>query len=256
MRIQSAGCTDKGRVRLNNEDNLYINDTYRQDVDADNLFIEFEGTEGYCSFAVFDGMGGESSGEVASLRAAQVLSRSEKEHLHELPGEYIQQANRRICEEIENNGGKQMGTTVALLTIYGDRAMACNVGDSRIYRLRNGYLEQLSVDHTQVQQLVDTGILSKSDAREHPMKHVLTQHLGIREEEFIVEPHMCNDIKLESGDVYLLCSDGLTDMLTDDEIRAVLKKKRKASKLVQKLIDAALSAGGRDNTTVIVVKII
>jgi len=88
------------------------------------------------------------------------------------------------------------------------------------------------------------------------MKHVLTQHLGIREEEFIVEPHICENVRLESGDVFLLCSDGLTNMLSDDEIRTILKKKRKAPKLVQKLIDAALNAGGRDNATVIVVKII
>ena len=125
------------------------------------------------------------------------------------------------------------------------------VGDSRIYMMRSGMLQQISKDHTIVQQMVDSGAITKEEARTHKRRHILSQNIGIFPDELIIEPHFAEPIELKEGDVFPLCSDGLTDMVSDDAIRTILANNEDAEGLVA----AALENGGRDNVTVIVIKV-
>ena len=136
-----------------------------------------------------------------------------------------------------------MGSTLAGLLLEKGNAYSFNLGDSRVYLLRNRELKQISIDH------VDSRAFFKKNT-----KPSLTQHLGIDEEEFLVEPSISR-LELQAGDRYMLCSDGLTDMVSDEQIKDLLEKAESASNAVRKLIDTALDNGGRDNITVIVLTV-
>lgn len=168
-------------------------------------------------------MGGKAQGELASLIAVRALKPCSIKQVQEMAPVSIQMANTKICDEIEKNNGKRMGTTLAALYIENDKAVCCNVGDRRVYRMHEGKLTQLSVDHNQVSQLVKAGILTKEEARKNKNRHVLTQYLGIFEEEMLIKPAFSEEITLDDGNVFLLCSDGLTDMVNDEEITKILE---------------------------------
>lgn len=250
MNIQASVICHVGRVRSNNEDNYYLQGQIRQDVDQLNTRAEFAGTDACVLFAVADGMGGTARGEFASLAAVKSLRACSAEQARAAATRSINRANALICREMDRIGSR-MGTTLAALYMDAGRAVVCNVGDSRVYLLRSGELTRLSVDHSQVQQMIDLGFLSPEDARSHPGRHVLTQHLGIREEEMVIQPAFSPELALQAGDIFLLCSDGLTDMVDDDDIRAVLSSGTPEQQ-AQTLIDRALAAGGRDNVTALV----
>lgn len=250
MKIQASVICHVGRVRSNNEDNYYLQGEIRQDVDQLNTRAQFVGTDACTLFAVADGMGGEAQGEFASLTAVKSLRACAMEQVCVTATRSINRANALICREMDRIG-RRMGTTLAALYIDAGKAVACNVGDSRVYLLRDGSLTQLSTDHSQVQQMIDLGILSPEDARTHPNRHMLTQHLGIREEEMILQPAFSEELELKSGDIFLLCSDGLTDMVDDDAIQTALSSGTPEYQ-VQTLVEQALAAGGRDNVTVLV----
>lgn len=256
MNVLIAGLSNRGRIRLNNEDNFFINGSFKSDVMIQNFSCESMVQCSIHVLAVCDGMGGESKGELASLRAVELLNQMSAENLYSIPSDYIQQANRLICNEIEKNNRQRMGTTASVLMIKDNKCRICHIGDSRIYRLRDQNLMQLTKDHTRVQQMIDAGIIKKEDAGKSRKKHVLTQHLGIFPSEFLIEPQVIIDEKVLSGDLYLLCSDGLTDMLTDKEIESLLLCSESVTQIATTLIQAALEYGGKDNVTVVVVKII
>lgn len=148
-----------------------------------------------------------------------------------------------------------MGTTLTALYLDQGKAICCNVGDSRCYFMRAGALRQLSADHTEAQQMVNMGILSPEQARKSKSWHKLTQHLGIFPEEFVIEPHFGPPLVLKSGDVFLLCSDGLTDMAADEQIAEILNTGKNAEQTADALVKLALSQGGRDNVTALVLKV-
>lgn len=223
--------THVGKVRYNNEDSLIV--------------IEPE------TFVVADGMGGAQAGEVAS----QMLVETVKEFLSETPPPYnenllsraILVANEkilRLARQNENYHG--MGTTATILSLDGKTAYFAHVGDSRIYRLRENLFEQMTEDHSYVETLVRRGELTPEEARVHPMKNVLIQAVGVVENIFVDTANF----PVEAGDKFLLCTDGLTNMVDDDSIKKILQS---ASNPADALIDAALLAGGRDNISVIVV---
>ena len=223
--------THVGKVRHNNEDSLIV--------------IEPK------TFVVADGMGGAQAGEVAS----QMLVETVKNFLSETPPPYnekilsraIRLANDKILKRARGNENYQgMGTTATILYLDGNRAYFAHVGDSRLYRLRNNFLEQITVDHSYVETLVRRGEITPEAARFHPMKNVLIQAVGAVDELFID----AENFPVESGDMFLLCSDGLTNMVDDAQITKILQT---APNPADTLIDAALSAGGRDNVSVIVV---
>lgn len=248
--IEAACGCHIGKVRKNNEDNFYF-DGKCLEVENDGLknpgYSETPLKRGLC-YAVFDGMGGENFGEIASFAAARQMQQtertladyliSEKKYLDRLAmslNEAVLLAKREQCTD-------RMGTTMVALYFSARNVYVCNIGDSRAYRLREGEFFQLSEDHVE-----------KHPGREH-RKAPLTQHLGIDPEDMLIEPYIAKG-ELKKGDMYLLCSDGLTDMLSNLEISRLMHDSTSVDECTAQLIQAALEKGGRDNITVIVCRI-
>lgn len=257
MIIKSAGMTHIGKVRLKNEDNFYINKTYREDVDGNIKAAEDQGSRKHYTYAVCDGMGGESYGEIASINALKVLRAYDNHNIRKNLHKYVNAANEAICSISNSRRAGTTGTTLAMFVSDGITADLMNIGDSRIYRFRNGLLEKCSKDHTQAQDLIDAGIMSEDDVEKSKQSHILTQHLGISEDEFLIEPHISSNVELVRGDIFLLCSDGLTDMVTTSDIKEIIAVNCDDSpkNIVSRLIKRALDNGGKDNVTAIIVKV-
>ena len=222
--------THVGKVRNNNEDSLTV--------------IEPE------TFVVADGMGGAHAGEVASRMLIEIV-RIVLENVQSLRDEKLLAraiivANAKIFETAQKNEEyRGMGTTATILSLGEGTAYFAHVGDSRLYLFRNDELKQITEDHSYVESLVRNGEITEAQARIHPMKNVLLQAVGAVEDVFVDAANF----PVQSGDKFLLCTDGLTNMIDDEEIAKIL---RTASDPAEALIDAALKAGGKDNVTVIV----
>jgi PPM family protein phosphatase len=240
MKIITFGKTDPGLKRTNNEDSYLI----REDL---KLCI------------VADGMGGAAAGEVASgifvdtaIGVYENWAHGDKDD----PVLPVQQtyiaANGKILEHITLfPDHKGMGTTAELFSLSGDLIIIGHVGDSRTYRLRNGLLKQMTKDHSLIQEQIDQGIISPDDAKNHKMRHVILRAVG-------VEDTVSLDIiksKAIPGDLYLLCSDGLTDMADDAAIEKCMNSYSALNEIVTGLINLAKMGGGKDNITVVLVKI-
>ena len=245
--IQAACISSRGLVRRNNEDNYYFNGVCLPAVHDDSTpLLTLEHALSAPLFtAVFDGMGGENFGELASFAAADRMRAllAAKPSFRDADGfldELCQDLNRAVVAREEELLTSRMGTTAAMILFSGDAAHVCNVGDSRIYLSRGGMLHQLSVDH--VEELPPA---------HRSRKAPLTQHLGIPEDDFLIEPHI-QSLALQRDDFFLICSDGVTDMLRDDEIAEILRCSASPSAAVLGLLDGALENGGRDNITAIV----
>ncbi|WP_051159023.1 PP2C family serine/threonine-protein phosphatase [Tsukamurella sp. 1534] len=209
-------------------------------------------------FLLADGMGGHDAGEVASAAALEALAEvfgpepEDAQVVMEQVVDRLRQAHAAI-EAIDSETGKRAGTTVTgvLLTTYDGvpHWLVVNIGDSRTYRLAEGYFEQLTVDHSQVQELINGGFLSPEQARVDPRRNVITRALGAGMEpdaDFWIVP-------AQPHERLLVCSDGLNGELTDDEISAILDSDAAIDECADHLVESALNAGGRDNVTVIVV---
>lgn len=197
--------------------------------------------------AVFDGMGGESCGEMAASAAVEALGGFYEENRKSLKKEPVdfltgacENMNDAVCRYSRENRINSMGTTMALLSFSEKAIYACNLGDSRIYRHFQGKLQQISTDH-----VIGGKMLGKAP---------LTQYLGFQEENMTLEPSIV-EIGYQAGSSYLLCSDGVTDMLSDDEIQSVLNGTGTAEEKVSELLEQALSKGGRDNVTMVLAQI-
>jgi protein phosphatase len=237
----AAGMTDVGRMRPTNQDQYLI--------DA-----------GLGVYAVADGMGGHAAGEVAAGLAIEALARSMREsggahaptveHAVDRLTAALNAGNRRICETvIERTEWRGMGTTMVVLLRLGDRALIANVGDSRAYLFRDGALRQLTSDHSWVNEQVKLGLLDQRLAQRHPMRNIVTRALG---NQAAVEVDVTEEQVLP-GDMFILCSDGLNGMLTDEEIEEELAGHRAAPRAAcRALIERANARGGADNITVIV----
>ena len=249
--LQAACACHTGKVRKNNEDNFYFDGKCLEQENSGlkhPACLERTLRQGLC-MAVFDGMGGENFGEMAAYVAARRLQQTERsladffiperkylERLTQQLNEAVVNAQKEMCTD-------RMGATIVSLYFSGKYVYVCNVGDSRAYRLRDGEFLQLSVDHVE-----------KRPEKGHK-KAPLTQHLGFGNDEIQIEPYIAKG-SIQKGDVYLLCSDGLTDMLTNLEISDIMLKSKDTESCVETLIQAALEHGGRDNITVIVCKLI
>ncbi|MDX1609758.1 MAG: Stp1/IreP family PP2C-type Ser/Thr phosphatase [Halofilum sp. (in: g-proteobacteria)] len=220
--------------------------------------------------ALADGMGGHNAGEVASGMAIESVLRDLPERLDTLveaeengqawapeslvAGNVLEQSNRAIHEAASNQPQYQgMGTTVVVAVFYDDRLTIAHVGDSRVYRLRDGALEQLTRDHTLLQELVDRGFYTYEEARQSLNRNIVTRALG-------VEPEVKVDLQEEialPGDLYLLCSDGLNDMLDDEVIRLTLTQfGANLDEAADRLVDRANEQGGADNISVVLVRVV
>jgi len=232
--------TDIGRKRTNNEDNFVA-------VRKGNLIF----------LAVFDGMGGMEKGEVASSIAAQTAKEMfEKNTDFSNPEEFVvsvlKKANENIFKyaELHNLSGK-MGTTAAVAFIKDGVLFTGNVGDSRVYLLKNGKISQITHDHTLVAYQLENGLISEKEARESKQKNVLTRALGVKAD---VEVETYPEVTLSEKDKVLICSDGLYNMVSDKTIENVLKSAFPTEKKVKMLIDKANRSGGEDNITVIILE--
>ena len=231
-----SGMTDIGLQRGHNEDAFLISP-------------EFD----FCLAA--DGMGGAAAGELASRMFAETTleifsrntNRSEKEILYRVQKAFSS-ANEKILEHVSQNPShKGMGCTAELLAFHDEGFIVGHIGDSRTYRFRREQLEQLTEDHTLVQQQVDEGLISSENVRHHPLRNVILRAVGLKKEVVL-------DVlrgKTASGDLFLLCSDGLTDMVEDDQILEILLSDIDIHRKTEKLIEMAKAVGGDDNITVV-----
>lgn len=251
MALTAFGLTDVGRKRKHNED-AYLLDAER------GLFV------------VADGMGGHAAGEVASRLTVESIQEfiagTEDDHDNTWPFGYnnrysvdgnrlstaVERANEKVMRAVVNRPElKGMGTTVVAALFDEKRATLVHVGDSRAYLYRDSELRRLTDDHSWVQEQVNAGILSEEEARSHPLKNVVTRALG-------GGAHVAVDlieIPVGDGDRFLLCSDGLTGMVSDDEITEALSSSRSLEQIVRGLIDLANERGGVDNITAITVEV-
>ena len=240
--IQYVCICHRGLVRKTNQDNIVCGKYYlpmRNDGSAEPLCGEKPLDSGML-FGVFDGMGGEQRGEAASYIAAETAAGWDPADGRETLRDLCMEMNRRICEYTRVNDLNTCGTTAAMILAEAEKMTGCNLGDSRIYQYRNGFMTQLSEDH--VYPVYAGG------------KAPLLQYLGIPETEMVIEPSFFTE-EVRAGDVYLICSDGLTDMLSEERIVQILISGDPPESLAEKLLGEALAAGGRDNITMILIRI-
>lgn len=243
-----------GNVRTNNEDNGYLDGYYRLN-DKEFAWNYEKEKENSIMTAVFDGMGGEDNGEVASRLAVRTMYSMKNKRFSDITEEYTINAGKKIQN---NANGTHMGTTYTALSVEDNVYYFSNLGDSRGYLFRDGVLTQMTKDHNMIQEMLKNGILTEEQAQKHPDRHTLYQYLGMREEEEEIEPepYIAEPVEAQSGDICLLCTDGLTDMLSDQEISNILSEKQLAEEKIQKLLKTALEHGGKDNITILVLEAI
>jgi PPM family protein phosphatase len=252
MRINYAAKTDVGMKRDNNEDNLLV-------FPEQNLF------------AVFDGMGGHAAGEVASAIAVNEVkdfftytgkdedatwpfkAERDKNYDENRTMTAIKLANQRIIEQSEQDGAKKnMGTTAVMVHFVerngsGAKAVVAHVGDSRVYLFRDAHLERVTIDHSLVEEYLRLGKITAEEAKTFPQKNIILRALG---QQKIVDVEV-NELAPEAGDVFLLCSDGLSGMVSDEMMQSILQRSNGLDSAVKKLIDTANANGGVDNVTVV-----
>ena len=230
MRIIAAAATDIGQVREGNEDSYLLLDPL---------------------YAVADGMGGHRGGEVASSLALQTVQELFERREGSL-AEQVQEANHAVFERSQaDREVAGMGTTLTAALVQGGSARIAHVGDSRAYLFRGGELHLLTEDHTLVHRMVQEGEITAEEADTHPHRSILTRALGVDDVLQVDE----GVVELRAGDRLLLCTDGLTAMMSDAEIRAVLKESRDPNGAVERLVRAANRAGGIDNITTVILDV-
>ncbi|MHC4476226.1 MAG: Stp1/IreP family PP2C-type Ser/Thr phosphatase [Planctomycetota bacterium] len=237
-----AAASDVGRVREENEDSFIVEPEI-------GLFL------------VSDGMGGHRGGALAANIVAEDLPAMIETRLHELRSssprtiralfkQTIVEQNRHLQMEAGSESGyKGMGATLVMALLQKDRAYIANLGDSRMYRLRKGRLKQLTKDHSVVSELVSEGKIAPEEAENHDAAEQITHYVGMEEE---VIPHV-RSFMLKEGDRLLLCTDGLTGMITDEHVVEILKNQTESEVACEALINAANAVGGHDNITVVVI---
>lgn len=256
IKANVCAVTHSGRIRKENEDNYSLNGrlTATGDLKKGSAFVQTMKEPFH--LAVCDGMGGESYGDIASGVATETIA-AHAANVYDSGEDFsfaisnsLVEANSRICEEIEARG-KRMGTTLAAVYAVKGRLYCVNIGDTRIYHYSKGILEQISFDHTHAQTIIDAGEAMMDEIGSIPDAKKLTRHLGVFPDEANLSPNISVIDDVDNGDVLLLCSDGLTDMLTDDEITAVLSTAENSQTCASKLVRLALEKGGKDNITAI-----
>ncbi len=206
-------------------------------------------------FVVADGMGGHKAGDFASSYAVEVLLSTIREDENSNPVKIIraaiENANTQLLREASDNETMSgMGTTMVLVTIVGHYAYVANVGDSRLYLVDENKISQITKDHSLVEEMVRMGEISRDDARNHPDKNIITRALGAGRD---VDVDFF-DIRLTPGDILLLCSDGLSNMVPDEDIRQVIRTSETLEETGRRLVSMANDNGGRDNIAVVLVE--
>jgi len=269
LTVKAFGLTDRGQVRPNNEDQFLIAEltksmrVWQTSLPEPKVQV---GEEHAHLFVVADGMGGHQAGEQASGLAVAAIEQftlntfkwflgSTGNDVREILAEFksaINHADARILEEAaEHPELSGMGTTVTMAFNLGTQLYVVHVGDSRAYLYRDGQLDQVTQDHTVAAEMVRNGTLRTDEAAGHRLRHVITNVVGGQELGVTVEAHA---LDVQAGDRLLLCSDGLTEMVTNDVIAAALHDEPVPELAAKKLLSAASQAGGRDNITVVIAR--
>jgi PPM family protein phosphatase len=272
-RVDTAGATDIGKVRQNNEDQ-YLIAGLRRVVEIEETSIPIEGRLGFTRGAsallllVADGVGGGKGGEEASSRTLDTIVRyvagsslffsnldkeGQRALLHDLTLS-VQWSHAAVQNEAAGRTSLQgMATTLTMVLVLWPRAYVVQIGDSRCYHLRPPTITQITKDQTMAQDMIDQGLLPAAAAERSPLSHVLSQAVGNKESEIWPE---ISSLDLEPGDALLLCTDGLTKHLADAQIAELMAKADSAKEACASLIDAALRDGGSDNVTVVVTRLL
>ncbi|NOY99773.1 MAG: serine/threonine-protein phosphatase [Chloroflexi bacterium] len=256
--LHVAALSHPGMKGKNNEDRFAVTSYVLSEKDATPALFAL----------VADGIGGHRAGEVAAEMVVDYVSQAVAESDAKNPLQVIKQAvegaNRAIVSQAESDNDHQgMGATCACAWVIGDRLFTASVGDSRIYLLRGATIQQLTTDHTWIQEAMEKGILTPEQAREHPNVHVIRRFLGsadipevdfrmrLQPKESDARARANQGMRLQPGDTLLLCSDGLTDLVWNDEILETIRAAKDLQSAAQALIDLANERGGHDNITVI-----
>lgn len=254
--------THAGMTGKNNEDRYAITSFQLSEEDATPVLFA----------VVADGIGGHRAGEIAAELAVDHISQYIAESDAHRPKKILEKAIHEASEAIADHAAstdekKGMGATCACLWVIGDKLYTATVGDSRIYLLREGRIQQLTTDHTWVQEAIEKNILTPQQAREHPNVHVIRRYLGspdppevdfrlrLYDSEADALAEANQGMQIHPSDTFLICSDGLTDLVWNDEIAEVIRAKTNLKAAAQQLIDTANQRGGHDNITVILVNV-
>lgn len=254
MNTKYAVCSDIGRVRNVNQDNFYLNGS-TADEKMPIQVLSAQSDQRLQIFAVCDGMGGEQHGEKAALFAVDTLKKYHTDTFGEHWRSYIEEANQVICAFSKENNC-YTGTTASCIYLDGKTLQGFNIGDTRTYQIRGDEMIQLSVDHTEFQLMVDAGFLKKEDFRQSKSHNYLTQHLGIEPERLLIEPAVTGRIEVEKGDRYLICTDGLYGVVSDEEILQIIKEEADVEQCCDRLVDYAREKRSTDNITALIVEIL
>ena len=238
--MNAFGVTDTGKVRAVNQD------AFR---------IEFDSEAKRAILVLCDGMGGENAGEVASTEASESFLRYVSERIEtksiptsELSREAAAYSNTRVYDRaVREDDCRGMGTTLVAAVIRGEEASVVNVGDSRCYWMSGGEIQQVTRDHSLVQEMVERGLITSEEARSHPRKNIITRAVGS-------EPRIRSDVfhlLLSEGDKLLLCSDGLSNVVTEEELASLLREREELPACAEALLSLALERGAPDNVTVV-----
>ncbi|MEN8904713.1 MAG: Stp1/IreP family PP2C-type Ser/Thr phosphatase [Clostridiales bacterium] len=238
--------SDTGLIRTVNEDSFFIKSSYENLPDI---------------YIIADGMGGHNAGEIASKTAAEytgeVLLNTpgaflEEENLTASIIEAMEKANQKVFEmskaKSENSG---MGTTLIAAVVYGKKLYIGHIGDSRVYILKKGIISKITSDHSLVEELLRSGTLTKEEAENHPKKNIITRAIGCS----VVIDVDLYEYDIENGDIILMCTDGLTNMVNENQIRDIVQNSKDLGTASENLINKANENGGEDNTTVILFRI-
>lgn len=238
--MKTFSITDVGQKRKMNQDYVYTSEEPIGNLL--NLFV------------VADGMGGHNAGDFASKYTVDKLIESIKNSQEKNPikiiREAIEYANKALIKKAEENSEfNGMGTTLVVATIMREYIYVANIGDSRLYII-NDDIRQITKDHSYVEEMVRIGKIDREDARNHPDKNIITRAIGAGDEvavDFF-------ELKLEEKDIVLMCSDGLTNMIEDDDIKMIVKKQRDVAGKAEKLVEIANENGGKDNIAVVIIE--
>lgn len=239
--MKAFALTDVGKNRVTNQDYVYCKSDALGNLP--NVFI------------VADGMGGHKAGDIASVTAVDAVLRaieaSEKTDVISIMEEAVYEANRTLYEKAgSNEEWAGMGTTLVLATVIEDTIFVANIGDSRLYLIDDG-IHQITRDHSYVEEMVSIGEIDKSEARTHSKKNIITRAIGVEEEthaDFF-------EVQFRKGDKLLMCSDGLTNMIEDNDILSVVNGNNDIESTVHRLIDLANDSGGKDNIAVLIAEL-
>lgn len=261
IKIISIVTCNKGNVRRNNQDNFLLNGAHSICKRTGDVECNLAAKSKFQMYAVFDGMGGECYGDEAALISTQVAEYYRKRlegkditDVNKYLRMYFSDANEKICQMMDEKKVEASGTTAAVVWLYKNLFYGANVGDSRIYLFRDNKLQQLSMDHTEKASLEKLQLGSSQDRSDSWRELGLTQYLGIRTEEMLIEPHYFK-LQPKNKDILLLCSDGLTESIDDEAICQILIASKSIEMAKERLLEQTIEAKGKDNTTMMLLEV-